>query len=198
MTSPRRSALLRHSLRASSLAFGLLAIGAARAEAPPAAMTIEPPQLAKVKLCNDVTVVLRPGAEDQLTACLRLHDAKIVHNPDADRGQLSSLQTALATINTEAVLFSPVDYAHVRETTIQALAKGAPEMVLQPEFQSRHGHPVFARRPVIEALLKAPPDSPARDVIRLFPRKFIQVDDPGCVEDADDPAAFAALRERLA
>lgn len=149
-------------------------------------------------VCDEVIVVLRPGALDQLTDCRRLSEARVVYNPDADRGQLSSLQTGLAAATGNEVLFSPVDYAHVSEATVRLIAAGGPEMVMQPEFEGKHGHPVWVRRPVVEALLAAPPEGAARDVVRRFPRSFVEVPDAGVVMDADDPAAYAAVRERMA
>jgi CTP:molybdopterin cytidylyltransferase MocA len=71
-------------------------------------------------------------------------------------------------------------------------------MVLQPSYHGQHGHPVRILRPVTDALLSAPVTGAARDVIRRYERAFLEVDDPGVVLDADDPAAFAQLQERLA
>jgi molybdenum cofactor cytidylyltransferase len=147
--------------------------------------------------CTEVVVVLRPGAETALTECRRLPEARVVYNPDADRGQLSSLQTGLAAVANDAAIFSPVDYAHVKEATVRQVANGDPAQVFQPEFEGQHGHPVWIRRPVIDALLATPVNGAARDTIRRFDRTFIEVDDPGCVLDCDNPAAFAAVQERL-
>lgn len=148
-------------------------------------------------VCPEVVVVLRPGAEELLGECQRLGEARVVYNADADRGQLSSLQTGLSAVAGEAVLFSPVDYAHVREATVRLVAAGGPGMVVQPSFEGRHGHPVWVRRAVAEALLATPADGAARDVVRTFARSFVEVDDPGVVMDADDPEGYAAVRERL-
>jgi len=147
--------------------------------------------------CAEVIVVLRPGAEADLAECSRLSEATVVYNPDADRGQLSSLQTGLAEISHNTVLFSPVDYAHVKESTIRLIAAGAPAPVLQPSYEGQHGHPVRITRPVIDALLAAPSHMAARDVVRQFDRNFLEIDDPGCVLDCDDPAAFTAIQDRL-
>ncbi len=70
-------------------------------------------------------------------------------------------------------------------------------MIVQPSYRDEHGHPVWVRRPVAEALLAEPVTGAARDVVRRFARTFIDVDDAGVVMDADDPAAYAAVRERL-
>ena len=149
-------------------------------------------------VCQEVVVVLRPGAEADLSECRRLAQSRIVFNPDADRGQMSSLQTGLAAVTGDAVLFTPVDFGHVREATVRIVAAGAPAMVLQPSFGGRHGHPVWIRLPVAEALLAAPANGAARDVVRRFERSFVEVDDAGCVMDCDDAAAYAAVRERMA
>jgi len=149
-------------------------------------------------VCADVVVVLRPGAEAQLAECRRLQEARVVWNADADRGQLSSLQAGLSAVGGDAVLFSPVDFAHVAEATVRRVAEGGAAMVVQPSYGGKHGHPVWVRRPVVEALLAEPVDGAARDVVRRFERTFFEVDDAGVVLDADDPAAYAALRERLA
>lgn len=146
-------------------------------------------------VCAEVIVVLRAGTV--LDECCRLGEARIVYNPDAERGQLSSLQTGLAAAAGEAVLFSPVDYAHVKESTVRVVANGGAAMVLQPSFAGKHGHPVWVRRPVVEALLAAPVAVAARDIVRQFDREFVEVDDAGCVMDADDPASYAAVRERM-
>ncbi|HEU0124606.1 MAG TPA: nucleotidyltransferase family protein [Bryobacteraceae bacterium] len=148
--------------------------------------------------CADVTVVLRPGGEERLGECARLRECRVVFNPDAERGQLSSLQTGLAAVpEAGAVLFSPVDYAHVQEETVRLAAAGGEEMIVQPSYRGEHGHPVWVRRAVADALLAVPADGAARDVVRRYRRRFIEVDDAGVVMDADDPAAYAAVREKL-
>jgi molybdenum cofactor cytidylyltransferase len=149
------------------------------------------------EVCNEVVVVLRPGAVETLVECRRLGAARVVLNADAGRGQFSSLQTGLAATDAaDAVLFSPVDYAHVEAATVRLVASGGAAMVFQPSFGGRHGHPVWVRRPVVEALLAEPVTSSARDVVRRFSRTFAEVPDWRCTVDCDDAAAYAALRER--
>ena len=143
--------------------------------------------------CDDVVVVFRPGGEVEFNG-----QARVVRNEDADRGQMSSLQTGLAMCE-GAVLFSPVDYAHVEEATVRkVVAARSPEFdVMQPIVGEAHGHPVLIERVVVEALLAAPVDGRARDVVRRFRRGFVAVDDVRATMDVDDPAAAAAVRETL-
>jgi molybdenum cofactor cytidylyltransferase len=144
-------------------------------------------------VCGDVIVVMRPGG------VLPIHGrARVVLNEDADRGQLSSLQTGLAACE-GAVLFSPVDYAHVEEATVRAVvgARSDAYDVMQPIVGEAHGHPVLIERVVADALLAAPADGRARDVVRRFRRGYVAVDDVRSTMDADDPAAAMAVRETL-
>lgn len=144
-------------------------------------------------VCGQVIVVARPEGVAALEPCRRLDAVTLVLNPDAERGQFSSLQTGLAAVQNRDVLFTPVDYAHAAESTICAIAGAPPAPVVQPEYDGRHGHPVRIDREVYAALLAEPPTGDARSVVHRFPRLFLAVTDPGCVADADDPAAYAAL-----
>ncbi|MBM3787619.1 MAG: molybdenum cofactor cytidylyltransferase, partial [Acidobacteria bacterium] len=96
-------------------------------------------------VCGEVVVVLRPEQENRIP----VRGARTVFNPDAGRGQLSSLQTGLAAVAGESVLFSPVDYAHVREATIASVVAAPAAPIVQPEFASVHGHPVLVSRSVV-------------------------------------------------
>ena len=70
------------------------------------------------KLCDPVIVVLGHNAD----ALREMIPANIAVNPDPDRGQLSSLQTALTEIDSD-FLFSPVDCPTVREETVEAILR---------------------------------------------------------------------------
>ncbi len=110
-------------------------------------------------VCDEVVVVFRPGGVLPFNG-----RARVVLNEDADRGQLSSLQTGLAACE-GAVLFSPVDYAHVDEATVRAVVAARSDAydVMQPIVGETHGHPVLIERVVVDALLGAPVDGRARD-----------------------------------
>jgi CTP:molybdopterin cytidylyltransferase MocA len=131
--------------------------------------------------------------------------AEFVVNPDPERGQLSSLQAALAVVphDCEGVAFTPVDYFGIEDTTVVAVLKAfrsraASTCIVAPQFEDRHGHPIVIDRETAAALSALPARAQARDVIRARRDRtqFVMVDDPGCVDDADDPAAFERLLAR--
>jgi len=62
-----------------------------------------------------------------------------------------------------------------------------------PRFEGRRGHPVLLDREMVEKLLVC--ETSARDVIRAHDPVYVDVDDPGILDDIDDPASYARLQE---
>jgi molybdenum cofactor cytidylyltransferase len=155
-------------------------------------------------VCDPVIVAL--GHRDQNGAeALRPHvpaAAHVVVNPDPDRGQLSTLQIALTEVPREAAgfMFTLVDCPAVNEATVLAVKqafeqRSAPCRVVIPRYQGRRGHPVCAARTIAEEFLALPPTAETRQVINAHVDGilYLDVDDPGVLADADDPAAYARL-----
>jgi len=154
--------------------------------------------------CTPVIVVL--GCESHaIRAGLRHADlASFVLNPDYGLGQLSSLQCGLAAVpsGAEGVMFTLVDHPAVLPSTVARIARRfqerAPhELLIVPRCQGRHGHPVSVARELMAELLALPPDAQAREVIHRHREHtvYLDVDDPGILEDIDDPEAYRRLRQ---
>jgi len=130
--------------------------------------------------------------------------ATIVVNPAPERGQLSSLQTALAALpgDAEGFLFTPVDSPAVEIATVERLAvefrrREASTLLVIPRFGGKRGHPVFATRAIAEELSKLPLTAQAREVIHghVTQTVYVDVDDPGILTDIDDREAYRRLSE---
>ena len=130
--------------------------------------------------------------------------ASLVVNPDPDRGQFSSLQAGLHEVlnrGRDAAMITLVDRPPVRPATIQALDEAFERGLLQakwavvPEFQGKHGHPILAGRELIEAFLRAPASSSAREIEHAHQAKitYVPVDDPQVIANVDTPEQYAAL-----
>jgi molybdenum cofactor cytidylyltransferase len=138
----------------------------------------------------DRTVVVLGYTHEQIRAGLR-RQATFVVNPHPERGQLSSLQCGLrAVADADAVFFTPVDYPAFEASTVRALLPYAGAFTM-PRYDGKRGHPVLIDRTMVEELLAC--RTMARDVIRAHEPFYVDVDDPGILEDVDDPAAYARL-----
>jgi CTP:molybdopterin cytidylyltransferase MocA len=152
---------------------------------------------------DDVIVVLRPD-DVLLRTAVEYDGARIVENPDADRGQLSSVITGLDAVDrpgVNAILVMPVDIPLVRVETIRAvkaafLASAAP--VARAVHEGRHGHPVIFARRVFDELRRADPHTGARAVVHAHAPDLlnVEVDDPGILRDVDTPDDYDQMTPR--
>ena len=152
---------------------------------------------------GDPVIVVLGNHADEIGASVKVR-ATFAINPDPDRGQLSSLQTALQKLprESEGFLFIPVDCPTVEEHTVRqlsdAFARRAPDtLFVIPRFGDKRGHPVFAARTIATELLQLPPTGQAREVVHRYVDRtiYVDVDDPGILTDIDDPTAYRQLLE---
>src|SRR6202795_4305049 len=98
--------------------------------------------------------------------------ASLVTNLKPERGQFSSLQVGLHEVlnrGRDAAMVTLVDRPSVKQTTLELLrdafeAAGQSVWAVVPEYSGKHGHPYLVGPEMIEAFLRVPPTSTARDV----------------------------------
>ena len=152
-------------------------------------------------VCDPVIVVLGYH-EDEIRSQVNGR-ARFVINPDPSRGQLSSLQTGLAGVpaDAEGVLFMPVDCPSAELSTVERIVDAfhAPEnpLLVIPRHEGNRGHPVCARRELIEEFLALPAEGQAKEVVRRHTDRTVYLDtfDAGVLSDIDDPEAYRILQE---
>jgi molybdenum cofactor cytidylyltransferase len=151
-------------------------------------------------VCDPVVVALGYHAEEIRA---KVHGrARFVVNPDPSRGQLSSLQTALAEVpdDAEGFLFLPVDCPAAEPETVRQIVEALQstgERLVIPRFEGRRGHPVCARRELIAEFLALPPEGQAKEVVRRHAAHYLDTLDAGVLSDIDDPEAYRMLQESV-
>lgn len=130
---------------------------------------------------------------------------RFVHNPDWQRGQLSSLHAGLdaaPTLLVEAALVALVDVPLVSAHTVAALvrqwrASRAP--IVRPARGREHGHPVIFDRKIFAELREADRGRGAKDVIARHEARIVNVplDDPGAFVDIDTEEDYREALTRL-
>ncbi len=148
--------------------------------------------------CDPVIVVA--GVHADLIRGRMDRRTRLVINPDPDRGQLSSLQTALAEVPHGATgfLFTPVDCPTAREETIETLIdafRKSGTLFAIPRYRGKRGHPVCVRASLIAEFLALPPTAETRAVVNMHSDRiaYIDVDDPGVLADVDDVEAYRKI-----
>lgn len=148
------------------------------------------------RYCDPVIVVLGSRAGDIRAASRR--DARFVVNENYTQGMLTSLQRGLREVPTTTALFTLVDHPNPSDTTIAAVVSAPDAPVVIPRYAGKKGHPVRLARPVIDELLALPPTAKPTDVLyrHVDATRFLDLEDPGIVDDIDDPRAYSELLER--
>jgi molybdenum cofactor cytidylyltransferase len=153
----------------------------------------------------DIVLVVAGKNAAALAPIIYANGGSLLVNPDSTRGQFSSLQVALhevLNLGRDAAMITLVDRPPVRAETVAALALAFEAAVQRrkwavvPEYGGRHGHPVLAGRELLEAFLRAPTTSTARDVEHAQQAniEYVRVDDPLVALNIDTPEQYAALR----
>jgi molybdenum cofactor cytidylyltransferase len=157
-------------------------------------------------LATEFVVVVVGKNEAALAPIIYAQGASLVVNPDPSRGQFSSLQIGLKEVlnhGRDAAMITLVDRPPVSTVTIQFL-RDAFETSEQniwavvPEFSGKHGHPYLVGREMMEAFLRAPAASIARDVEHEHQNhiQYVQVDDPLVALNINTPEDYAGLLAR--
>lgn len=151
----------------------------------------------------DFVVVVVGKNEAALAPIVYAHGASLVVNPDPSRGQFSSLQVGLREVlnhGRDAAMVTLVDRPPVRSATIQTLreafaAAGQDIWAVVPEFSGKHGHPYLAGREMMEAFLRVPATSIARDIEHQHQKhiQYVPVDDPLVASNINTPEDYEKL-----
>ncbi|MGH9649806.1 MAG: nucleotidyltransferase family protein, partial [Terriglobales bacterium] len=119
-------------------------------------------------------------------------------------GQFSSLRVGLQEVmnrGRDAAVVALVDRPPCDSATVERLLGAFSEAHVQgkwavvPEYGGRHGHPIVVGREMIEAFLKAPPTSSAREVEHSLPDRilYLAVEDPLVAVNVDTPEDYERL-----
>ena len=124
--------------------------------------------------------------------------ARIVENPDYERGQLSSMIAGFNAIDRPGVvasLVTLVDVPLVSPATVKAVLdryRQTRAPVVRPVRGGEHGHPVLFDRSLFDAIRRADPALGAKPVVRAHVSAAgdVPVDDAGAFLDIDTPEEY--------
>jgi molybdenum cofactor cytidylyltransferase len=152
---------------------------------------------------TDQVVVVAGNNYPTIAPAVYSSGGSLVRNPQPEQGQFSSLRVGLREVlnlGRDAAMITLVDRPPASASSLQRLKEAFEAAALEiwavvPEFNGRHGHPFLAGREMIEAFLRAPATSNAREVEHQHLQRiaYIAVDDPHVTMNVNTPADYAAL-----
>lgn len=152
---------------------------------------------------TDLVIIVGGENEENLAPVVNSEAAFLVRNPFPEQGQFSSLQRGLEEVlnrGRDAAIITLVDRPAANPQTVELLKNeflraGDDVWAVVPEFGGKHGHPVVIGREMIEAFLRAPAGSNARDVEHAHQAhiRYVPVNDPYVALNVDTPEDFEKL-----
>ncbi len=147
-----------------------------------------------------IRVILRadlPEAQDVARAA----GADVLVNPDPDAEMLVSIRLGVERLlpAADALFIWPADHPAVSPDTLRLLvARASRQTALLPVHAGRRGHPVLAGAEVLADIGRIPEEEGLRWLWRERADSVLEVavDDPGVIENLDDPEAYERARRR--
>ena len=153
---------------------------------------------------TELVIVVAGANVASLSPIADANAAFLVVNPNPQQGQFSSLQVGLQDVlnrGRDAAIVTLVDRPPAEMETIEQikaafLTSDERTWAVVPEFSGKHGHPFIIGREMIEAFLRAPVHSSAREVEHANQARirYVPVSDPLVVANVDTPEDFEKLR----
>ena len=148
---------------------------------------------------SDTTVVFGRYAKSIMLGW-RSDGERVVINPEPEKGQISSLRTALKRLpaDAESVLVALVDHPLVNLSTYRELMdcwKHNADSIVIPRFRGKRGHPVMLPRSVWPLCFEGPADIGLHWVIHHESVKVIdlEVNDKNILKDIDTPGDYKKI-----
>lgn len=179
------------------------------AEGTPVANTFLGATIDLLQAYSDLVIVVAGKNAPHITPVVYAHGAFIVVNREPERGQFSSLHVGLQDVldrGRDAALVALIDRPPALPGTVKTLRESfryadpdvwAVVPQVQRGGQAVHGHPILIGREMIEAFLRAPLGSNAREVEHQYQKhiQYVPVDDPRLGVNVDTPEDYARLMQ---
>jgi molybdenum cofactor cytidylyltransferase len=157
---------------------------------------------------TEMVIVVAGANEPSLRGVVYARAGYLVANPEPERGQFSSLRVGLKAVldrGHDGAVVMLVDRPPVARATIEylqaVLAESSEEEVwaVVPTFGGKHGHPMVMGRDMIEAFLRAPAETTAKEIRaeRQDRVRYIEVNDENVVRNVNTPEEYAQASQAL-
>ncbi len=152
----------------------------------------------EVGLADPVIVLGR--ASDAIRPSIRGGSVHIEINPDTDRGQLSSIQIGILSLDatTQDCMIWPVDQPSVSLHLVRRLSQLFVQsecLIAFPKFGQRRGHPAIFHRSLFGEFLESPMAEGPKKILQRHIQDTAELvtDESAVVQDIDTPAEYEAL-----
>lgn len=152
-------------------------------------------------VCQTIVIVTGNKADeikDEITSWLKENDKAVLkkikwyHNPDFEKGMLTSLQTGIAELKDfKWVLYHFADQPTLPELFYEQFVKQIDNSYdwIQPGYKNRPGHPILISSTLFKDIIELKPTQSLRDLVKNknVQRTIWKCDFPEILDDYDTP-----------
>ena len=153
---------------------------------------------------TELVIVVAGQNASKLEPVVYANAAFLVVNPHPEVGQMSSLQRGVEEVlnrGRDAAIVTLVDRPAPSAQTVHQikaafLAAGDEFWAAVPDYRGKHGHPIVVGREMIDAFLRVPGTSTARDVEHAHQQHilYVSVDDPMVAVNVNTEEDYEKIR----
>jgi molybdenum cofactor cytidylyltransferase len=151
---------------------------------------------------SDLVIVVAGANAESLKPIVYERAAFLAINPQPELGQFSSLRVGLRSVlnyGRDAAIVALVDRPPLSAETLRTLIAGfladieRGKWAVTPDVNGAHGHPIVVSREMIEAFLRAPAASNAREVMQAHQDRvrYVPVSDAAATVNWNTPEDYA-------
>lgn len=146
------------------------------------------------QFCSHIILVTGHRHEELNARYFREPGITLVHNPDYQQGLLSSVSVGVNAAAADYCFISHGDLPCLHQDVFESLWIQRINGVLLPHYQGTPGHPILAKRDVLQQCLQHPRGLSVRRSLLAFKHKIIALDYPEIIFDVDTPENFKRLQ----
>ena len=145
-------------------------------------------------------VVILGKAAELIQPRIQNWPALVRINPDPDRGQLSSIQLGLSSLDSgvQAGMIWPVDQPAVSEDLVRKLVQlflQSEPMIAFPKCGDKRGHPAIFHRALFQEFMATPLEEGPKNILLRHQQQTAELPtvETAAVQDIDTPADYETL-----
>ncbi|HPT03438.1 MAG TPA: nucleotidyltransferase family protein [Bacteroidales bacterium] len=147
--------------------------------------------------CENVVCTVNRFIQPRCLSPDTFPNVKFVMNEHPEWGRLYAVKSGLAVLKDTSFCFiQNVDNPHITADIIRKMLENAdPEAWCSPVYQGKSGHPVLLPGRITDQILQlTDPDTTLRDVLDLFPKKVVEMEDDAILKNINTPEDYRNFR----